>query len=179
MRILGISGSLRAESANTALVRAAGALAPAGMELTVYDGLAGLPHYSPERDGDDPPASVRELRDRIRNADAVLVCTPEYAHGMPGSLKNALDWTVSSGEFDGKPTAALSASPSFQGGEKAHAWLVQTLSVLGARLPDGGTLCVPFARSLFTPDGALSDPVTAQALRSVLDALARAAGETF
>ena len=175
MNILGISGSLRADSSNTGLVRAAALLAPSPMEFTLYDGLGSLPHYSPELDHDDPPESVQALRRQLRAADGVFVCTPEYAHGMPGSLKNALDWLVSSGEFDGgKPTAALSASPSFLGGDKAHAWLVQILTVLGAWIPEGGSLIVPFVRTKVTAEGEVSDPELRESLIVVLQALAKA-----
>src|SRR5262249_37658099 len=100
MKILAISGSLRAGSTNTALLRATASLAPKGVEVLLFDGLRELPHFSPEIDGDDSPAPVVHLRESLAAADAVLICTPEYAFGMPGSLKNALDWCVSSAEFD-------------------------------------------------------------------------------
>jgi len=112
MRILALSGSLRASTTNTRLVRATAALAPETIEITIYDGLADLPHFSPDLDGDDPPASVHNLRKLLQEVDDVLICTPEYAFGVPGSLNNALDWTVSSGEFYRKPVAVISASPS-------------------------------------------------------------------
>ena len=143
MKIVAISGSLRAGSTNTALVRAAAGLAPEGMEVAVYDGLGGLPHFSPERDGDAAPDAVRDLRALLGGADGVLICTPEYAFGMPGSLKNALDWLVTSGELWRKPVAALSASPSALGGEKAHAALVLTLSALEAHIAAEASLLDP------------------------------------
>ena len=169
--VLAISGSLRAASSNSMLMRAAAALAPEGMTVTIYEGLGDLPHFTPDLDGDEPPQAVQQLRELLRAADGVVVCTPEYAHGMPGSLKNALDWVVSSGEFDGKLAAALSASPSGMGGDKAHASLVQTLKVLGAKIPEGASLIVPLVRSKFNAEGELTDPATAEALRSVLEAL--------
>ena len=178
MNIVAISGSLRAASANSALVRAAAALAPDGMDITVYDGLADLPHFSPELDGPpgtgDPPEAVRHLRGLLAGADGALVCTPEYAFGMPGSLKNALDWLVSSGELWRKPFVALSASPSALGGEKAHAALLLTLSALEARVVTEGSLTIPFVRTKVTKEGEVADPETARALRASLDALARA-----
>ncbi len=91
MRILAISGSLRASSTNTALVRAIIALAPEDMEITLYDGLGALPYFSPERDDENSPQSVRDLRAQLQAADGVLICTPEYAFGVPGVLKNALE----------------------------------------------------------------------------------------
>jgi chromate reductase, NAD(P)H dehydrogenase (quinone) len=172
MRILAISGSLRASSTNTALLQATAALAPQNMEITIYDGLADLPHFSPDLDGDDPPASVHHLRQLLQAAEGVLICTPEYAFGVPGVLKNALDWTVSSGEFYGKPVAAISASPSPTGGDKAHASLLLTLTALGAHVPEGGKLNIAAVGKKLNVNGEVSDLETGQALRSVLDALA-------
>jgi len=174
MNIVAISGSLRAASTNTALVRAAAALAPEGIDVAVYGGLAGLPHFSPELDGDAAPAPVQALRALLAGADGVLVCTPEYAFGMPGSLKNALDWLVTSGELWRKPVAALSASPSARGGEKAHAALVLTLSALEAATVAEASLLVPFVSTKVDKSGNVTDPATALALRASLDALARA-----
>jgi len=173
MHILAISGSLRASSTNTRLVRATSALAPADMAFTMYDGLADLPHFSPDLDGDDPHASVQNLRKLLKEADGVFICTPEYAFGVPGSLKNALDWTVSSGEFYRKPVVAISASPSPTGGDKAHASLLLTLSALGANVPEGGKLRIPAVGKKLNANGEVVDPETRQALRSVLDALAQ------
>jgi NAD(P)H-dependent FMN reductase len=175
MDILCISGSLRAGSSNSALVRAAATLAPEGMTFTIYESLGDLPHFSPELDDENAPASVQQLRALLRSADGVLICTPEYAHGMPGSLKNALDWTVSSGDFDGKPVAVLSASPSAMGGEKAHASLTQTLKVLGAKTSVDMSLIVPFVRTKLNAEGELTDEATASAMRSVLSSLAASA----
>jgi len=174
MKIVAVSGSLRAASTNTALVCAAAVLAPEGMEVTVYDGLADLPHFSPELDGEAAPAAVRDLRGLLGGTEGVLICTPEYAFGMPGSLKNALDWLVSSGELWRKPIVALSASPSALGGEKAHAALLLTLSALEARVVEEGSLIIPFVRTKVTKDGDIADPETTSALRGSLDALARA-----
>lgn len=174
MNIVAISGSLRAASTNTALVRAAANLAPEGMNVAVYDGLGGLPHFSPELDGDAAPDAVRVLRGLLGKADGVLICTPEYAFGMPGSLKNALDWLVTSGELWRLPVAALSASPSALGGEKAHAALLLTLSALEAQVVADGSLCIPFVTTKVTKSGELADSATAKALRASLEALARA-----
>jgi len=174
MHILAISGSLRASSTNTTLVRAIMKLAPEHMEFTLYDGLGDLPHFSPDIDVEDAPPPVAALRRQLQAADGVLLCTPEYAYGVPGSLKNALDWTVSSGEFVGKPVVAISASPSFMGGEKAHASLLLTLTALSANIVEGGTLIIPLIRSKLNTHGNVSDSATAEALQSVLAALAQA-----
>ncbi len=174
MRILAISGSLRASSTNTALVRAIAAMAPAGMEITIYDGLGDLPHFSPDLDDENSPAAVIRLRALLRAADGVLICTPEYAFGVPGSLKNALDWTVSSSDLNEKPVAAISASPLYGGGDKAHASLLLTLTALGTDVPDGATLSIPGVKKKLDDNGDVSDSATVQALRAVLGALARA-----
>ncbi len=174
MRILAFSGSLKADSSNTTLVRAIAAMAPRTMDVTIYNGLGSLPHFNPDLDGDDPPASVADLREQLRTADGVLICTPEYAFGVPGSLKNALDWVVSSGEFAGKPVAVISASPSYMGGDKAHASLLLTLTAEAAMIVDGGTLIIPGVKKKLDANGEITDPETARALQSVLAALEQA-----
>ncbi|MEY2616468.1 MAG: hypothetical protein QOH78_2241 [Verrucomicrobiota bacterium] len=92
MRILAISGSLRSTSSNTTVLRAAQILAPPGVEVILYESLGVLPHFNPDLDGDEPPQLVLELRSEVGLADGLLISSPEYAHGVPGSLKNALDW---------------------------------------------------------------------------------------
>jgi len=174
MRILAMSGSLRAGSTSTTLVRAIATMAAKDMEVTIYDGLGDLPHFTPDLDDENSPASVVYLRELLRGADGVLICTPEYAFGVPGSLKNALDWTVSTGDLNEKPVAALSASPLYGGGDKAHASLLLTLTALGADVPDGATLNIPGVKKKLDDNGDVSDPTTAQALRLVLAALALA-----
>ncbi len=173
MNIVAISGSLRAASFNTALLRAAASLAPDGMDIAVYEGLGDLPHYSPERDHyhardlGASPDSVGALRSAIGAADGAIICTPEYAYGIPGSLKNALDWLVSSGE-------AISASPSASGGDRAFTALLLTLSALEATVPERARMVVPSVKTVLGADGALIHSATVDALRSVLDALAQA-----
>jgi len=176
MKLVAVSGSLRAGSLSSALMNDLFHLAPFGMEVVVFDGVGDLPHYSPELDTNPAPAFVQAWREMLRASDAALFCTPEYAHGMPGSLKNALDWLVSSGEFDGgKPCAALSASPSFLGGDKVLAWLVQILAVLGARVPPGASFPIPYVRTKLDAHGHVSDPALADTLRLALQSLADAA----
>ena len=174
MHILAISGSLRASSTSTALVRAAKKLVAEQIQITLYDRLAELPHFSPDLDGNIPNEAVAQLRKQIQEADGVLICTPEYAFGVPGSLKNGLDWTVSSGDFSGKPVAVVSSSSLWGGGDKAQASLLLTLSALGAKVPDGGTLAIPNANKKLDASGELADAETIQALKSVLDALTQA-----
>jgi chromate reductase, NAD(P)H dehydrogenase (quinone) len=173
MKLLAISGSLKSTSTNTALTRALLNLDPENWEIILYQGLGDLPHFNPEIDTETPPAAVEEFRSLIRTADAVFICTPEYAFGVPGSLKNALDWTVSSGELVEKPVAAISASPSYSGGDKAHASLLLTLSALSAQIPDEAKFSVPAIIKKLNAAGDLTDIETEQRLRNALNGLER------
>jgi chromate reductase, NAD(P)H dehydrogenase (quinone) len=146
-------------------------LAPDRIELSIYNGMGELPHFNPELDDELAIAAVRDWRTQIQSADGVLFCTPEYAHGIPGSLKNALDWIVSSGEFMHKPTAVISASPSPDGGAKANASLLQTLRVMMAEIADGSMLCIPAVYSKFNDRAELTDLETELALTALLDNL--------
>ncbi|MVM41341.1 flavoprotein [Spirosoma sp. HMF3257] len=174
MKFLAISGSLRAASTNTSLLRALAELAPSTVTITLYDGLDDLPHFSPERDIDPAPEAVATLRAQLREADAVIICTPEYIHGMPGVLKNMFDWIASSGEFVYKPVGVISAGPSDTGGSRAHAALFHTVDVLTANLPEKASLIVPFVRTRLDPAGRITDPILAQELREVVSALVEA-----
>ena len=142
MRILAISGSLRAASSNTTLLRSASALAPKGVEIILYDGLAGLPHFNPDLEETLQPA-VTDFRTRLQAAHGVLISSPEYAHGVPGALKNALDWVVGSGEFVDKPVALLNAAPR---STHAQASLRETLTVMTARIVAEASVAIPRSR---------------------------------
>ncbi|ARV57396.1 flavoprotein [Nostocales cyanobacterium HT-58-2] len=174
IKILAISGSLRANSSNTAILRAAIGLAPDNIDISIYERLGDLPHFNPELDTESVPASVKDWRTRLKESNGVLICTPEYAHGVPGVLKNALDWIVSSGEFMDKPTAVISASPSPDGGDKANASLVQTLTVMTANIVEGATLLIPAISAKVNNKGEVTDSATVQAVSSLVNALAGA-----
>ena len=166
INFLTIREVFRAHSSNSALLlQGIAALAPENFRFTAYNGLGDLPHFNPDLDGDDdlPPAAVSGLRAQLKQADAVIICTPEYANGVPGVLKNALDWIVSSGEFMNKPTAVISASPNPLGGDKAHASLLLTLTMMTASIVEDGRLMVPFVRSKVSSEGVITDSSTAQA----------------
>jgi chromate reductase, NAD(P)H dehydrogenase (quinone) len=171
VKILAISGSLRTNSSNTSILQAIATLAPDRVQMDIYRGIGDLPHFNPELDDDRALQSVRHWRTQLQTSDGILFCTPEYAHGVPGALKNALDWIVSSGEFMHKPTAVISASPSPDGGEKANAALVQTLRVMMADIPTGAILCIPAVSAKLTDRGEIIDPQTVRSLKSLLTTL--------
>jgi chromate reductase, NAD(P)H dehydrogenase (quinone) len=137
MRVLGISGSLRRDSYNSALLRAAAERLPAGVELVEYENLAQIPPYDSDLEEAGTPAPVEELRAAIRAADAVLLATPEYNHSLPGQLKNALDWVsrpAGQSALMGKPAAAIGASTGMFGAVWAQAEARKVLSALGGRV---------------------------------------------
>ena len=167
MMILAIAGSLRATSSNAALVRTAARALPDGATLQVYDDVGALPHFSPDLDFDPPPAEVATLRAAVGAADGLLITSPEYAHGMPGSLKNALDWLVSALEPIHKPVLLISASPS--GAVHAHDQLSEVLRTMSMRLVDGGAHV--FSRAKLDAAGEVQDPAVVAAVSAAVRAL--------
>ena len=175
MRLLTISGSLRAASHNTALLRAAAELAPDGVEVEMFEGLDRLPHYNEDDDTDDPHDEVHRLREQIADADVVLISTPEYNGSMPGHLKNAIDWASRpfgpGSSLWGKPVAVIGASVTDYGAVWAQDHLRKSLGLAGARVLEL-ELAVPKAPDRFGPGGELTDPETREHLAEVLDGLA-------
>ncbi len=131
MRILAISGSLREQSTNSRLLRATRQIAPPGVTLDLYEALGELPHFNPDLDEGEPPAIIGRLRDAIGASDALMICSPEYAHGVPGTLKNALDWLVASEEMAGMTVALINASAR---STHAHAQLAETLRTMATHV---------------------------------------------
>ncbi|UOQ73288.1 NADPH-dependent FMN reductase [Hymenobacter cellulosilyticus] len=174
MHLLAFGGSLRPASTTGQLLRAAAALAPADVQFSFYEGLAGLPHFSPELDADPLPPAVITLRQALAMADGILFCTPEYAYGVPGAFKNALDWLVSTTLMTHKPVAVMSASPSFLGGDKAHASLLLTLTALNTRIAEDASLLIAGVRTKLNAAGEVTDEATRQQLRETVAALIRA-----
>jgi chromate reductase, NAD(P)H dehydrogenase (quinone) len=175
MRILALSGSLRQDSYNTALARAAADLVPEGVEVEVYEGLGDLPLYSQDIDqeGVEPPAAVGDLRERIEAADALLVVTPEYNGSIPGVLKNAIDWASAlhrGSAFRNKTVAVAGASTGQFGALWAQMELRKVLGICGARVVEG-ELPVSHAHERFDESGSLVDPTVVERLRVHLDAL--------
>lgn len=173
MRVLGISGSLRRDSLNTALLRAAAERLPAGAELVEYEGLREIPPYDADVEEQTVPAPVAELREAVRSADAVLVVTPEYNHSLPGQLKNALDWIsrpAGQSALSGKPAAAIGASTGMFGAVWAQAEARKVLGALGGRVVEA-ELPVPRAAAQFH-DGELDlTPEQSRHLTEILSEL--------
>ncbi|WP_019634401.1 NADPH-dependent FMN reductase [Actinomadura atramentaria] len=172
--ILLLSGSMRAGSSNEAVLRTAAAAAPPGVRAVRYDGLAGLPHFNPDDDGDAPPAPVARLRAAIAGADALLVCTPEYAGTLPGSFKNLLDWTVGGTEICDKPAAWVNAAAPGRGAGAA-ATLRTVLGYTGAAIVEDAVAAIPVGRDAVGADGLIADPGVRRRIAGVLAALAAAA----
>jgi NAD(P)H-dependent FMN reductase len=174
IRFLAVSGSLRRGSSNTALLEAASSLLPPNVTVTFYDALASLPAFNPDDDVEPGPMAVKVWREALAQADAVLICSPEYAHGVPGVLKNALDWVVGSGELMDKPVALLNASVQ---STFAHPQLAETLTVMSARVVSGASLTIPVARRGVDGATLAADTAVAEPLRAAIRALLEAIGE--
>ena len=175
MRILALSGSLREQSLNSAVARATAGLAPAGVDVEVYDRLGDVPLYDADLDvpGEEPDA-VRDLRERIRAADALLVVTPEYNGSVPGVLKNAIDWASrppgGGAPLWGKTAAVAGATTGQYGALWAQQDLRRILGIAGARVL-AGELPIARAQNLFDEALQLRDPLVAERLRTHLEAL--------
>ncbi|WP_372790975.1 NADPH-dependent FMN reductase [Paraconexibacter sp.] len=174
MKILGLAGSLRAGSHSSRLLDAAGAALPAGAELDVWEGLRDLPAYDQDLEAMETPEPVAALREAIRQADALVIVTPEYNASVPGALKNAIDWASrprATTALQSKPVAVLSHSPGQFGGLWAAEDLKRILKITGAR-PLEASVSVPQIDAAL-PDGAtaLTDPDLQGALEAVLEEL--------
>ena len=163
--ILAVPGSLRPTSTNIKLVQDIQRWAPAEIEFVIYQDLATLPAFD---DSEVEGEAVAQWRSQLAEADGVFLCSPEYAFGVPGALKNAIDWTVRSGELVNKPLALVTAASN---GEKAHAAWLQILSALSANIPEGGALLIPFIKTRLNEKGEITDAATKAAVAAVLQAL--------
>jgi len=179
VRVLGISGSLRQDSFNSGLLRAAAELLPSGVELEVFDGLKEIPPYDADDDVAPGPAPVEALREAIAGADAVLVATPEYNASIPGVLKNALDWAsrpVADNVLRGKPAAVIGASTGLFGAVWAQAEVRKVLGAIGAEVVDR-ELPVMQAHAQFDEYGNLREEDLRNQLAEHVTALVRATRE--
>jgi chromate reductase, NAD(P)H dehydrogenase (quinone) len=179
-KLLLISGSLRGGSTNSATMRTAAALAPDGVEATIYDGMGRLPHFNPDDDpadgvGLDP--EVAALRAALGEVDALLLSTPEYAGALPGSFKNLLDWTVGGGQMNGMPVAWINVSGAAAptGGADAHASLRKVLAWTGAEVVEDAVTRLPLSRDDVGEDGLVASSEARNAIVAAITTLAAAA----
>jgi len=173
VRILLVSGSMRAGSSNTAVLRTLQAMTPPDVRADLYEGLAALPHFNPDDDYEPLHPAVSVLRAGIAAAGAVVFCTPEYAGALPGSFKNVLDWTVGGGEIYGKPVAWINASSAAAptGGADAHDSLRKVLGYTGAEIIEDACVRIPVARQMIEADGLIRDSAVRAALAEALAAV--------
>jgi NAD(P)H-dependent FMN reductase len=170
VNVVAISGSLQRQSSNSALLRAV-ALVATTVDVTLWDELGDLPHFRPDGEGDE---HVDSLRNAVATADAVLLATPEYAGGMPGTLKNALDWLVGSGELAGKAVVIVSAAPSDERGQNARRWVAEVVKMQGGVVHDS------FSVATSASDGTADiDDKAKEVLRRALAALDAADKDDF
>ncbi len=173
MDVLALSGSLRAASENTRLLRAVARLAPPGIEVEVYSGLGELPLFNPDIEFPNP-STVAALREVINTADAVIIASPEYAHGVSAVIKNALDWMVGNESFVNKPVALLNAAP-----RATHAYLAlrETVTMMSARVVDAACITLSQPITGMTELEIVQHPQHAAALAKMLEDLANAVQE--
>jgi len=167
MKILAISGSLRAASLNSALMRAVARLAPPDISVQLFADLGDLPLFNPDIEASDPPVVAR-FRAQLLAADAVLIASPEYAHGITGAMKNALDWMVGSEAFVNKPVALLNASPR---AVHAQASLKEIITMMSARIVEEASITVPILGANLDEEGIVIHPTVSIALRQMLTTL--------
>jgi chromate reductase, NAD(P)H dehydrogenase (quinone) len=163
--LLGISGSLRKQSSNTMLLRAAQQLTPRGVELILYKDLAALPHFNPDVEEAELPLSVSKFRHYIAKANGLIISTPEYAHGLPGSLKNALDWLVGGSEFMGKPVTLLNASSR---STYAQASLIETIKTMSGYVVSEASATIDLVGKHLDEAGIVAKPEMSAVLQHAL-----------
>jgi NAD(P)H-dependent FMN reductase len=163
-KIIAISGSTRTNSTNEGILRLLAKLYQDTLDVELYDGLAGLPHFNPDDDNENVAASVKNFREQIAQADGVIICTPEYVFSLPGALKNAIEWTVSTTVFSDKPVALIVASGL---GEKTFESLTLIMNTVGAKIGEHAKLLIQGARSKIHKDGNM-DEQTLIALKKLM-----------
>jgi NAD(P)H-dependent FMN reductase len=166
-KILAISGSTRKDSTNQYLIKAIVRMVKEKFIILPYERISMLPHFNPDQ-LEDSGTEVTDFRELIRQSDAILICTPEYAHGVPGSLKNAIDWTVGTSDFSGKIVMLITASSD---GKFGHLSLLETLHVIEAIVPPDIQLLIPFAKAKIERNEGITDSRTMAEVKASLDKL--------
>ena len=149
-KVVAICGSTRTQSVNLSIIQYVGRLLSAEVEFEIYNELSLLPHFNPDLDKERAPDIVETLRDKIRDADGVLICTPEYVFSLPGALKNAIEWCVSTTIFSEKPVALITASAS---GAKAHESLQLVMKTIYADMTEETQLLIQGAKGKVNNNG--------------------------
>jgi chromate reductase len=167
MKVLALSGSLRAASINSMLLRAMARLAPAGISVSVFQGLGELPLFDPDREA-DCPARVAEFQRLVAESDALIIASPEYAHGVSGTIKNALDWLVGFEAFASKAVAVLNASPRAHHADSA---LRETLRTMAANIVESASISIPLLGANLSESAMMVTPSVVSAIRESLEAL--------
>lgn len=166
-KVLAISGSTRKDSANLQIIKAIAELANDRLDIVIYNDLALLPHFNPDMDKDgSTPKIIEEFRNKIMDADGVLICTPEYVFSLPGSLKNAIEWTVSTTVFSEKPVALITASAS---GDKAHDSLLLIMETVQAKFTPRSQLLISGARAKINSSGKITDGATLDKIKELVE----------
>jgi NAD(P)H-dependent FMN reductase len=166
-KVLAICGSTRKTSSNLNLIHAIAELTKEKFEIKIFEGLSDIPHFNPDLDNETSPEEVKNFRHQLRNAHGILICTPEYAMGVPGTLKNAIDWTVSSCEFSHKPTALITASSL---GENGHESLLKTLKIIESKITDQTQLVISYIKTKVSKDDKITDTATSVQVKELIDA---------
>jgi chromate reductase, NAD(P)H dehydrogenase (quinone) len=167
-KIAAICGSTRASSTNLSLIKAIAELTKDRFTITIFEDIAELPHFNPDAKNENVSQKVIAFRQLISTAHAVIICTPEYAHGVPGTLKNAIDWTVSTNEFSQKPVALITASTD---GTYAHKAMLETLRVIEAKNIDKHNLLIQFAKTKITEGNQITDKKTFDEVAAMIKSL--------
>lgn len=164
-KVIAICGSTRQNSINHSLIKAIVDLSTENLDITIFDGIANLPQFNPDNDGEYVANEVADFRQQVNNAEGIIICTPEYAHGVPGTLKNAIDWTISSSQFPHKPTMLITASTVGSFGHKA---LLETLKAIEAKNIDNLQLVISFAKTKINNENQITDNKTLHEVQALL-----------
>lgn len=164
-KVIAICGSTRQASINRSLLKAIVDLSAEDLDITIFDRIANLPQFNPDNDGENVANEVVHFRQLVSGAEGIIICTPEYAHGVPGRLKNAIDWTISSSGFPHKPTLLITASTDGSYGHKA---LLETLKAIEAKNIDNLQLVISFAKTKINTENQITDSKTLGDVQALL-----------
>lgn len=167
-KILAISGSTRKHSSNSALLKHIADTYQKTLDMEIFEGIDQLPHFNPDLDAGKVPPSIREFREKIKAADGVLICTPEYVFSLPGSLKNAIEWSVSTTIFSNKPVAIIVASAS---GQKALESLELIMTTIESQIAEGSKLLIQGVKGKIGKNGKITDQKTKDEIERLMESL--------